>query len=364
MPFSTVPGLMWPGQRDQRGHAIGAFPVGVLLAAEGRHARVRPGVHVRAVVGRIHDDGVVRHAEIVERLEHRADVLVVVHHRVVIGTLPAAGLPDALGLGVRAEVHVGEVHPKEDGLAGRVLTLEEVRRTVGEVVVAGLHPLLRQRAGVLDGLLADFAEARINRRVVLVGCLAVQHTARSIVREEIREVLGTRVIRQFGFFGGVQVVERAVELVEPVDGRQMFIAVAEVILAELGGGVALGLEQRGDGHVAGLKTLRGAGHTDFRIARSQTALTGNERGAPGRAALLGVGVGEPHAFVGDAVDVGRLVAHQAIRVGADIGLTDVVAPDDHDVRFLRCHILYPSVERGARPPREEPGRPTASVQTH
>jgi hypothetical protein len=48
-----------------RGHAVSAFPVGVLLAAERRHARVRPGVRVGAVVGGIHDDGVVRDAEVV-----------------------------------------------------------------------------------------------------------------------------------------------------------------------------------------------------------------------------------------------------------------------------------------------------------
>jgi hypothetical protein len=136
---------------------------------------------VRTVVGRIHDDGVVRHAEIVQRLEHRADVLVVVDHRVVVWALPAASLPDALGLGVRAEVHVGEVHPQENGLPCGLLTLEEVHRTLGEVVVTGLHPLLSQRAGILDGLLADLAKARINGFVVLVGGFAIQHASRAEV---------------------------------------------------------------------------------------------------------------------------------------------------------------------------------------
>ena len=66
-------------------------------------------------------------------------------------------------------------------------------------------------------------------------------------------------------------VERAVELVEPVDGGQVFIAVAEVVLAELAGGVALGLEQLGDGHVAVLEALRRAGHADLGVARAQAA---------------------------------------------------------------------------------------------
>ncbi len=53
---------------------------------------------MRAVVGRIHDDGVVGDAQVIQRLEDRADVLVVVNHRVVVFALPAAGLPHALGL--------------------------------------------------------------------------------------------------------------------------------------------------------------------------------------------------------------------------------------------------------------------------
>ena len=103
---------------EHRRHPVGAFPVRVLLVAERRHRGIRPRVHVRAVVGRVHDEGVVGDAEVVQRLEHRADILVVVDHGVVVRALPAARLADALRLGVGAEVHVGEVHPDEDRLAG------------------------------------------------------------------------------------------------------------------------------------------------------------------------------------------------------------------------------------------------------
>ena len=149
-----------------RGHPVGAFPVGVLLAAEGGHAGIRPGVHVRTVVGGVHDERVVRDAQIVQRLENRADVLVVVNHRVVILALEPTGLPDALWLHMGPEVHVSEVHPNEGGSAGQVLPSDEVRGAGGHVIVDGFHPLLGQRAGVLAHLLADFAEARIHRRVV------------------------------------------------------------------------------------------------------------------------------------------------------------------------------------------------------
>jgi hypothetical protein len=67
--------------------------------------------------------------------EHRADVLVVVEHCVVVRALPTAGLPDALGLRVRAEVDVGEFTQRNHRLAGDFLALQEVNRSVGEVVV-------------------------------------------------------------------------------------------------------------------------------------------------------------------------------------------------------------------------------------
>ena len=125
----------------------------------------------------------------------------------------------------------------------------------------------------------------------------------------------------------------------------MFIPVAEMVLAELAGGVALALEQLRDGHVAGLKALRGARHADFGVAGAQSALAGDERGAPRCAALLGVIVGEDHAFLGDTINVWRLEAHQSHRVGADIGLPDIVAPDDNDVRFFLLRSYWKRNDR-------------------
>src|SRR5436305_1892910 len=83
--------------------------------------------------------------------------------------------------------------------------------------------------------------------------------------------------------------------------------------------------------VSGLKPNRGGGDPDLAQPGPQRAFTGNEARPPGGAALLGVVVGEDHAFPGDPVDVRRAVAHQAVGVGADVRLTDVVAEDDQDV---------------------------------
>ena len=60
----------------------------------------------------------------------------------------------------------------------------------------------------------------------------------------------------------------------------------------------------------------------------------DEGGAAGGAALLAVVVGEEDTLVGDAVDVGRLVAHHAAVVVADVLGADVVTPDDQDVGLL------------------------------
>ena len=79
---------------DHGGHAESAFPVGVLLAAERRGRRVRPGELVRTVVGRVDDDGVVGDAKIVERLQQLADVAVVLDHAVGIFVAGHAALAE------------------------------------------------------------------------------------------------------------------------------------------------------------------------------------------------------------------------------------------------------------------------------
>ena len=95
-------------------------------------------------------------------------------------------------------------------------------------------------------------------------------------------------------------------------------------------------------------------------------LAGDERGATGGAALLAVVIGELHALPGNAVDVRGAVTHQAVGVGADVRLADVVAPDDHDVGLLlglsgtrvrRCQArrCQRHQRRAVRPIRAAPG---------
>ena len=63
-------------------------------------------------------------------------------------------------------------------------------------------------------------------------------------------------------------------------------------------------------------------------------LAGNERGPAGGAGLLGVAVGEDRPLFGDAVDVGRAVAHHPSVVGTDVPESNIIPPDDEDVRLL------------------------------
>jgi hypothetical protein len=134
-----------------------------------------------------------------------------------------------------------------------VLALDEVACGRDEVVVAGFHPLLRQRSGVLDPLLADPAPALVLLRVVLVRRLGAQNAPRPEPLAEVREVFRRWVVRRLRILLGVQVVEVAEELVEPVHRREEFVPVAEVVLAELPGRVAEGLQLLGDRRILRLQ---------------------------------------------------------------------------------------------------------------
>ena len=129
-------------------------------------------------------------------------------------------------------------------------------------------------------------------------------------------------------------VQVAEELIEAVQRRQVFVQVAEVVLAELAGGVAQGLERGGDrAGLSGMPTSAPAWPTVVRPVRSGNS-PGDEVRPARRAARLGVVVGEQHALRGQLVEVRRLAGHHAAVVGADVEPADVVSHDEDDVRLL------------------------------
>ncbi len=149
MPLSVSPAGNCPGQRDKARHAIRAFPVRVLLAAEGHGAGVGPGVVVRAVVGGVLDDGVVGQAEFIDQLEQFADMAVVFDHAIGVFVIAlVAVLPCTW---VRKCMRV-PFHQQKNGLPAACLAFDEILGGGEGFLVDGLHALLGQRAEVFDGL--------------------------------------------------------------------------------------------------------------------------------------------------------------------------------------------------------------------
>ena len=177
MSLITRPGSIDAGPAHDERNAPTALEVRVLLRAERRCAAIRPRHLLGAVVRGEDDDRVVGDLQLVELVEQLADVAVQLDH--AVGIEAESGLADGRRFEVREDVHARGVHVAEPRLAFLGLPIHEVERGADELLVDRLHALLRQRPGVLDRLLADLAELRVDRRVVLVGCLALEHAARA-----------------------------------------------------------------------------------------------------------------------------------------------------------------------------------------
>ena len=212
MPFSTVPGLILPGQRTMHGTRKPPSHDRALGALERRHAAVRPGEHLGAVVGGEDDDGVVGLADVVEVLQDArrrcrpaapcrplpgrswsccssspgtsGDRNVQTCMRVVL-CQTKNGLPSFLALSMKSHRRLDQ-HLVE----GRHVVLG-LRRDVVHVRHVGHVRERRQRALVHDLLLADLAPARHLGRVVRVGRPAVHQVARAVLVAEGLDRSGT-----------------------------------------------------------------------------------------------------------------------------------------------------------------------------
>jgi len=201
-----------------------------------------------------------------------------------------------------------------------------------EIILDRFHPLWCQRAGILDGLLADFSEPRVDVWVIDVRGLALQHAARLEVILEYRKVL--RIVDLLGLLFRIQMIKIAVEFIEAVHCRQVFVAVAEVIFADLGCHVALRLEEFCQSRVFGLKALRGTGQSDRGQARAHWKLTGDEGGSTRRAVCLGVAVRQKNAVTRDTIDIRRRRAHHAAVVRTYVEPADIIGEDEQDIGLL------------------------------
>ena len=233
------------GPAQDARHAEAAFHDRAFALRERRRAAIGPGEDFGAVVGGEDDDGVVVLADVLELLQHEADVVIELGHA---GFLHR---PAILRVAHRF-VLVGErcvtmcmrvgLSQQKNGLPSFLaLSMNfKAKSRISSSTVSIRFGI--ERAGVLDLLLADLAPARHLGRVVRVGRPGVDHVARADLVQQILRIVGMRRV-----FHRVEVIEVAEELVEAVDGRQELVAVAEVVLAELAGGVALRFERGGDG---------------------------------------------------------------------------------------------------------------------
>ena len=127
-------------------------------------------------------------------------------------------------------MHPAWVEPDEERLLVAVGAVDEVGRGAEELFVDRFHALLGERPGILAFLLAPRTETRIvARRVGRVGD-ALHDAARTEPRPECRVL---RIIRMLRFVLGIQMIEVAEELVETMHCRQEFVAITEMVLAEL-----------------------------------------------------------------------------------------------------------------------------------
>src|SRR5215211_7740647 len=273
--------------------------------------------------------------------------------------MPSPVLPWDSGLSrVQMCMRLG-LNQTKNGFRSRFARSMKVDRGLEELLIDRLHALLGERPGVLALLLAPGAEALIVARRVGGGGDAFENAAWTELRAESRIL---RIVRMLGLILGVEVIEVAEKLVEAMHGRQELVAVAEMVLAELSGRVALRLEQLGNRRVLRRQSLLGPGQSHFQEAGAQRTLPGDECGAAGGARLLAVVIGEDRAFGGDAVDVGRAVAHHAAVVGADVPVADIVAHNDENVRFLLLREGRGRRRHGGK--RREQANVDASDDTH
>ena len=132
-------------------------------------------------------------------------------------------------------MHARRVVPEKERLSTFHGLVHEIERDLKHVFFDRFHPLAREGTGVLANLLAHASEPRVFGGIVYVGGLAIEQAAGA---EHCNELRILRVIRFFRFLLGVHLVEVAVEFTEAVYSRQEFVAVAEVVLANLSGGVS------------------------------------------------------------------------------------------------------------------------------
>jgi hypothetical protein len=189
------------------------------------------------------------------------------HHPVGEKTVATLTLP--FGREVGPNMHARRVIPKEKRLARLDRTIHEVERATDEFVVRILHAELgvwvhvrvwRKWTSVRNRLLANPAPSWILGRVIYFAGLAIHDISRAELGPERRSL---RIIILVRLLHGVEMIEDAIKLVEAVNRRQEFIAVSQMVLANLRRGVTVWFEKFGNRRVFILQAFFGPGQSNL-----------------------------------------------------------------------------------------------------
>ena len=238
---------------------------------------------------------------------------VVLHHPIGIQTV--AGTPLPLGCEARPHVHSGSVQPHEKRLVVVVGVVDEFQCCVRKFFVCGLHPLARERPGILN----------------LAICIGVNDATRCVTLVEGR-ILWIKVC--FRLLLGIKVIEIAEKLVKAMVSRQEFILISEVVLSKLPGCITMGLKQFGDRRVLRLQANICARQSHFQETGAQGMLACNKGRPACRATLLAIVIREHGTTFGNSIDIGRPTAQHTAVIGAYIGPAYIITPYHQDIGLL------------------------------
>ena len=299
-------------------NAVAAFPVGVLFASEHGGSAVWPGERFSTVVGGVHDDGVFIEPEFFELGKNLANVTVMLDHTVRIDAqsrLTSGGI-----FQMRKDVHTRRIPPDKERLVLFLGALHEVECLDHNLVIDRLHALACQGTCILDRTTGK----------------AMNHAARTKFLFEFRIF---RVVWILWLFFGIQVIKVAEKLIETVRRWQHIVAITKVVFTKLTCLVTTRFQQGRKRWILFAHPLWRAWETHFGQTRADWRLSGNKSSATSCTTLLTIPVSKQRALLGDAVDIWGFVAHHPHVVSADIELTNIITPQNQDIRFFLSHCL-------------------------
>src|SRR4051794_21402601 len=132
------------------------------------------------------------------------------------------------------EMHSGRVVPNKKRFSFRVALVDELEGVFGYLFIDRFHALASERTGIFDLL------------PTVAICPAVEYPSGA---EALLEFRVLRIVRVFRLLLGIEVIEIAEKLIEPVHRRQELVFISKVVLAELAIRVTQRLQQFRNGWV-------------------------------------------------------------------------------------------------------------------